>query len=66
MAQIHKHFKTEQVKLLLEAYQQGHLSREEIEKTMGINKTRFFTLLKSYRTNPEDFQSSMNGKDNLN
>lgn len=55
MAQIHKHFKTEQVKLLLEAYQQGHLSREEIEKTMGINKTRFFTLLKSYRTNPEDF-----------
>jgi hypothetical protein len=38
MAQIHKHFTTEQVKVLLESYQQGHLSREEIEKTLGINK----------------------------
>jgi len=55
MAQIHKHFTTEQVKVLLEAYQQGHLSREEIEKTLGINKTRFFTLLKNYRTSPETF-----------
>ena len=55
MAQIHKHFTTEQVKLLLEAYQQGHLSRDEIEKTLGINKTRFFTIIKNYRTSPEAF-----------
>jgi transposase len=55
MAQIHKHFTTEQVKVLLESYQQGHLSREEIEKTLGINKTRFFALIKNYRTNPEAF-----------
>lgn len=35
MAQIHKRFTTDQVKVLLEAYQQGHLSREEIEKNLG-------------------------------
>ena len=55
MAQIHKRFTTEQVKVLLDAYQQGHLSREEIEKTLGINKTRFFTIIKNLRTNPETF-----------
>ena len=55
MAQIHKHFTTEQVKVLLKAYQQGHLSREEIEKTLGINKTRFFAIIKNYRTDPEKF-----------
>jgi predicted DNA-binding protein YlxM (UPF0122 family) len=60
MAQIHKHFTTEQVKVLLEAYQQGHLSREEIEKTLRISKTRFFAIIKNYRTNPEAF--TMRGK----
>jgi hypothetical protein len=55
MTQIHKHFTTEQIKVLLEAYQQGHLSREEIEKTLGISKTRFFAIMKSYRTHPELF-----------
>ena len=33
MAQIHKHFTTEQVKVLLEAYQQGHLSRDFVFQT---------------------------------
>jgi hypothetical protein len=55
MTQIHKHFTTDQIKVLLEAYQQGHLSRAEIEKTLGINKTRFFTLLKNFRTDPDRF-----------
>jgi transposase len=55
MAQIHKQFTTEQIKVLLESYQQGYLSRKEIEKTLGINKTRFFAILKKYRTNHEDF-----------
>ena len=45
MAQIHKQFTTEQIKVLLEAYNQGHLSRGEIEKTLGINKTRFFAII---------------------
>ena len=55
MAQIHKQFTTEQIKVLFKAYLQGHLSREEIERTLGIGKTRFFTILKSYRAHPDTF-----------
>lgn len=55
MRQIHKQFKSEQVKVLLQAYEAGHLSRDEIERTLGIRKTRFFTLLKQYREDPESF-----------
>jgi hypothetical protein len=55
MTQIHKQFSSEQVKVLLQAYEAGHLSREEIERTLGIGKTRFFSLLKQYRQDPEIF-----------
>jgi len=50
MAQIHKQFSSEQVKVLLQAYEAGHLSRDEIERTLGIRKTRFFALVEQYRT----------------
>lgn len=49
MAQIHKKFTTDQVKVLLTAYEQGHITRREIEDTLAINKTRFFALLKQFR-----------------
>lgn len=55
MTQIHTQFTSEQVKNLIKAYENGHLNREEIEKTLGIGKTRFFALLKNYRQNPETF-----------
>lgn len=55
MTQIHKQFSSEQVKVLLQAYEAGHLSRDEIERTLGIGKTRFFALLKGYRGDPESF-----------
>lgn len=55
MAQIHKQFSSEQIKVLLQAYEAGHLSRDEIERTLGISKTRFFALLKQYREDPESF-----------
>jgi hypothetical protein len=55
MTQIHKQFSSEQVKVLLQAYEAGHLSRDEIERTLGIGKTRFFALLKHYREAPESF-----------
>ena len=55
MTQIHKKFSGEQVKLLLRAYEAGHLSRDEIERTLGIGKTRFFALLKQYRQDPAAF-----------
>ena len=55
MKQIHKQFNSEQVKVLLQAYEAGHLSRDEIERTLGIGKTRFFALRKHYRADPENF-----------
>ena len=55
MVQIHKKFSDEQVRLLLSAYEAGHLSRDEIERTLGIGKTRFFALLKQYQEDPPAF-----------
>ena len=55
MAHIHKKFTAEQVKVLLEDYEKAHISRVEIQTTLGIGKTRFFALLKQYRNCPEDF-----------
>ena len=55
MAQIHKKFTVEQIKTLFAAYEQGHISRSEIENTLGIGKTRFFVLLKQYREHLETF-----------
>jgi hypothetical protein len=54
MTQIHKKFSVEQVKVLLASYDLGHITREEIENTLGIGKTRFFALLKKYREQPEN------------
>ncbi len=55
MGQLHKRFTNEQVKLLLEGYIQGRISRSEIEVILEINKTRFFTLVKDYRGSPTMF-----------
>jgi len=55
MAQLHKQFTADQVKVLLTSYEQGHLSREEIEHTLGIGKTRFFALMKQLRAHPDHF-----------
>lgn len=55
MDQLHKRFSVEQVKLLLQRYTEGEISRVEIEEVMGVGKTRFFTLLKEYRHDPKTF-----------
>jgi hypothetical protein len=55
MAQIHKKFNAEQIKVLLSSYEAGHISRGEIESTLGIGKTRFFELLKQFRNDPDSF-----------
>lgn len=44
MAQVHKRFITEQVRVLLRGYCQGTLGRLAIEEILGIGKTRFFAL----------------------
>lgn len=55
MKQIHKRFGLDQVKLFFFAYLKGRMSREEVEKELGIGKSRFFVLLKEYRQNPVNF-----------
>jgi len=55
MDQLHKRFSVEQIKLLLQRYTEGQLSRVELEELMGVRKTRFFALLKEYRHSPETF-----------
>jgi hypothetical protein len=55
MDQIHKRFTVEQVKVLLQCYTKGSITRTELEKILQINKTRFFTMLKEYRQDPANF-----------
>jgi hypothetical protein len=55
MAQIHKKFTKDQIKILLSSYENGHISRSEIENTLRIGKTRFFALLKQFRDHPDSF-----------
>ncbi|KAF0110348.1 MAG: integrase catalytic region [Chloroflexi bacterium] len=55
MGQLHKRFTNEQVKLLLDGYVQGRISRSEVEGILEINKTRFFALVKDYRRSPATF-----------
>lgn len=55
MSQLHKRFTDEQVKVLLKGYCQGILDRSAVEETLGVNKTRFFALLKEYRQDTDRF-----------
>jgi len=57
MAQIHKKFTIDQIKVLFSSYENGYISRGEIEETLGIGKTRFFALLKQFRSQPETFST---------
>lgn len=44
MAQIHKRYTTEQTKVLLEAYQQRHLSRDEKKSDTTEFRFRIFFI----------------------
>jgi len=55
MIQLHKKFTGEPVKVLFSAYEAGHLSRIEVENTLGISKTHFFVLLKQFRDQLDAF-----------
>ena len=55
MAQIHKKFTDDQVKDLIERYLHKKIERKYIQEILSIRKARFFTLLKQFRTNPENF-----------
>ncbi len=55
MDQLHKRFTAEQIKVLLQGYGQGTMSRTEVEEMLDIGKTRFFALLKEYQQSPVTF-----------
>jgi len=55
MGQVHKRFSNEQVRVLFQSYCQRKITRNDLQELLGIEKTRFFALLKSYRQNPQAF-----------
>ena len=55
MAQLHKKFSDNQIKELIGRYLEGKIKRADIQKVLGIGKTRFFTLIKEYRQDPLTF-----------
>ena len=55
MAQLHRRFMNEEVRVLFRGYCQGSLTRSAVQRTLGIGKTRFFALLKEYRRDSEAF-----------
>ena len=55
MTQLHKRFSNEQVAFNLHSYSQGLLSRQEVQDTLSIGKTRFFEIWKQYQTDPDSF-----------
>jgi transposase len=55
MAQIHKRFSDEQVRILLHGYCQGLLTRAAVQEMLAISKSSFFALLRAYRRDPAGF-----------
>ncbi|MBE0668867.1 MAG: hypothetical protein IH593_14500 [Bacteroidales bacterium] len=55
MEQLHRRLSVEQIRLIMQNYCEGKLSRQEVQEALGIGKSRFFVLLKTYRKNPQGF-----------
>ncbi len=55
MAQLHKRFTVDQVKVFLDSYKKGLLTREEVQAELEIGKTQFFKLKKKYDTKQDGF-----------
>jgi hypothetical protein len=55
MVHLHKRFTDNQVKELIERYLKKEIDRRYIQEVLGIGKTRFFALVKDYRTNANEF-----------
>ena len=53
--QIHKKFSDSQVKSLIESYLAKEIELSYILSILGIKRSRFFAILKSYRQNPSSF-----------
>jgi len=53
--QLHKRFSDEQVKMLLEKYLDEKVDPIYILEILKVKRSRFFELLKQYRSNPDSF-----------
>jgi len=53
--QLHKKFSDNQIKELIGRYLENKIKRIDIQKVLGIGKTRFFALVKEYRQDPLTF-----------
>jgi transposase len=58
MEQLHRRLTDEQVRLIFRNYCEGHLTRAEVQETLGVGKSQFFVLLKIYRQDPAGFSVS--------
>lgn len=58
MKQLHKKFTDCQVKDLMERYLKKKIERKDLQKVLGIKKTRFFALIKRLKEDPENFSVS--------
>jgi hypothetical protein len=55
LVQLHRKFTDEQVKELIKKYLREEVGRKYLQEILGINKTRFFALVKAYRDSPSEF-----------
>lgn len=55
MSQLHRRFADDQIRVLVQGCCQGKVTRADVQDLLGIGKTRFFSLVKSYRHDPETF-----------
>jgi len=53
--QLHKKFSDGQIKELIGRYLENKIKRTDIQRVLGIGKTRFFTLVKEYKKDPLTF-----------
>ena len=55
MKQLHKKFTDFQIKDLITRYLKKKIERKDLQKILGIKKTRFFALIKRLKEDPENF-----------
>src|SRR4030043_929807 len=55
MSQLHKRFTSEQVKEFLDRYLNNEIEGIYIQEILGIERRRFFVILKQYKENPQHF-----------
>ena len=58
MKQLHKKFNNYKAKDLMTRYLQKKIERKDLQKVLGIKKTRFFALIKRLKEDPENFSIS--------